>query len=119
MNWKLFLLFVGCILVLTQCRSRSSDEKAIEELSQAIRLDPNLAPAYYNWGTAYGNLGQNKRAIEEFDQVIRLNPNDAEAYYWRGVAYDALGQRERDIQDWRKACELGYQPACGKLEQED
>jgi len=115
MNRKLLLLFVGCVVVLSQCQSRSPDEKAIEDLSQAIRLNPDNAVAYYNRGLTYGDSGQYQRAIEDYSQAIRLDPDYTAAYNNRGNAYDDLGQREKALLDWRKACDLGYQPACEKV----
>jgi tetratricopeptide (TPR) repeat protein len=38
-------------------------QKAIEYYSEAIRLDPNHAGAYYIRGTAYSYLGQYERVI--------------------------------------------------------
>ena len=62
-------------------------DRAIEDLDQAIRLDPNLAEAFNNRGTAYGGKGLYVHAIEDLDQAIRLNPNYAMAFNNRGLAY--------------------------------
>ena len=67
--------------------------EAIDELNEAIRLNPQFAEAYYNRGIAYYDLGQHERAIEDFDEAVRLNPQDAEAYYNRGNAYRADSTR--------------------------
>ena len=55
--------------------------KAIEYLSEAIRLKPDFMEAYNNRGIAYGKLGQYQRAIQDCDTAIRLKPDDAGAYY--------------------------------------
>ena len=50
-------------------------QKAIEEFSQTIELDPQYAEAYYIRGHSYANLGQYERAIEDFDNAIELEPS--------------------------------------------
>ena len=45
-------------------------QKAIEEFSQTIELDPQYAEAYYIRGHSYANLGQYERAIEDYDKAI-------------------------------------------------
>ncbi|MBU4372718.1 MAG: tetratricopeptide repeat protein [Proteobacteria bacterium] len=80
--------------------------KAIEYLSEAIRLKPDFMEAYNNRGTAYGKLGQYQRAIQDCDTAIRLNPDDAYAYYNRGIAYGKLRQYQRAIQDYDTAIRL-------------
>ena len=47
-------------------------ERAIEDYSQAIRLDPQYAKAYYNRGIAYGNLGQQEIANRDFAKAKEL-----------------------------------------------
>ncbi len=47
-------------------------QRAIEDLNEAIRLDPKLAMAYNNRGISYGNLGEHQRAIEDYDEALRL-----------------------------------------------
>lgn len=47
-------------------------QKAIADYNQAIRLDPNYAPAYYNWGLIYQQLGDKTKALEDFRQAATL-----------------------------------------------
>ena len=54
-------------------------ERAIEEYSGAIELDPQYAWAYACRGVAYCQLGQLEQAIEDCDEAIRLDPSDAVA----------------------------------------
>lgn len=86
-------------------------EEAISEFDEAIRLDPQFAPAYLNRGGAYFRLGQFERAIQEFDEAVRLNPRFAEAYVGRAVAYTVLGRDSEAQQDADRAAELGFDPA--------
>ena len=60
-------------------------EKAIADYTEAIRLDPKDAKAYYNRGVAYGEKGERDKAIADFTEAIRLNPKMAWAYIFRGV----------------------------------
>src|SRR2546421_3382968 len=53
---------------------------------QAIRLDPNFAPAYYNKGSALMELKRYQEALAAYEQPIRLDPNDANAYNYKGNA---------------------------------
>ena len=61
-------------------------ELAIQDCTEAIRLDPQYAIAYYTRGYAYYDLGQYERSIQDYDEAIRLDPLDAIAYHWRGFA---------------------------------
>jgi len=81
-------------------------ERAIEDFSKAIELDPNDAEAYYNRGLAYAKLGKYEQAIKDYDKAIELNPALADAYYNRGVAYVKLNKHEQAIEDFSKAIEL-------------
>ncbi len=81
-------------------------QKAIEYLTNSIRLKPDLAEAYDNRGTAYDNLGQHQRAIKDRDEAIRLKPDNADGYYNRGNTYNNLGQYQRAIKDYDEAIRL-------------
>ena len=60
---------------------------AIEEYSQAIKLNRNFTLAYNNRGAAYAQQGKYDPAIKDFNKAITLNPNVAEAYLNRANAY--------------------------------
>jgi tetratricopeptide (TPR) repeat protein len=79
---------------------------AIEEYTQAIRLDPNMAMAYSNRGFAYNEKGDYDRGIADCTQAIRLNPNDDAAYNNRGNAYNEKGDYDRGIADCTQAIRL-------------
>jgi len=83
--------------------------KAIEAYKQAIRIDPDLADAYYNLGLAYNELGFYKDAIEAYKQAIRINPDDA-PYYSLGRAYTLLGLYKDAIEAYKQAIRIdpGY-----------
>jgi tetratricopeptide (TPR) repeat protein len=53
-------------------------ERAFEDFSQAIALDPTYTPAYYHRGNMYLERGEIQRAEEDFDQVARLKRREAE-----------------------------------------
>ncbi|WP_310481974.1 tetratricopeptide repeat protein [Chamaesiphon sp. VAR_48_metabat_403] len=48
---------------------------------RAIKLNPNLAEAYYNRGAVRYELGDKHGTISDLDRAIEINPNLAEAYY--------------------------------------
>ena len=43
--------------------------RAIQNLDEAIRLDPQYVDAYYNIGGAYGELSEYKQVIQDYDQA--------------------------------------------------
>jgi tetratricopeptide (TPR) repeat protein len=85
---------------------RGDYELAIEDYTQAIKLDPNLAAAYINRGNAYGSKGDHDRAIADHNQAIRIDPNDAAAYTGRGSAYYRKGDYDRAIADYNQDINL-------------
>jgi tetratricopeptide (TPR) repeat protein len=81
-------------------------DKAIENYSRAIKLNPNYTDAYKNRGIAYREKGKYNRAITDFSTAIDLKPDDAEIYKSRGGAYGNKGNYECAIADSNKAIDL-------------
>lgn len=82
-------------------------QKAIEYLTEAIRLQPDFVNAYNIRGIAYINLKQYPEAIQDYGEAIRLKPDDAVLFINRGSVYLLQGNKELGCGDLKKACELG------------
>ena len=55
-------------------------DRAVAEFSEAIRLKPDNARAYYNRGQAYRHRGDYGKALTDYGEAIRLKPDLMEAY---------------------------------------
>ena len=64
-------------------------EKAIDDFTKAIELNPNFAEAYYNRGTVYATFRQYGEALNDWDKVLEIDPNHSDAINNREVL---LGQ---------------------------
>lgn len=81
-------------------------QRAIEYLSEAIRLKPDYTEAYHNRGFVYAQMKQYPSAIKDYDAAIRLKPDFTETYYNRGNAYLNLQQYPSAIKDYDEAIKL-------------
>lgn len=78
-----------------------------EELTEAIRLDPDNAEAYKKRGMLLVEVFAYRRAIPDLDQAIRLRPDDPELYKARGDVYAKPGgQQPKGIKDYTEAIRL-------------
>jgi lipoprotein NlpI len=85
---------------------KGDHDRAIQDYTQALRLNPNFAAAFNNRGNAYAAKDDYDRAIQNYDQALRLDPNDALACNNRGNAYAAKDDYDRAIQDYTQALRL-------------
>ena len=93
--------------LLASDRYRQGDiAGAMNQLSQALRANPNYAAAFATRGVMRYIQRDQQGAIQDFDQAIRLDPNYAEPYVGRGLARSALGDRMGAIEDYTRAMEL-------------
>ena len=85
---------------------KSEYDRAIEDYSKAIELEPDYAGAYNNRGATYERNGDYDRAIEDFSKAIELEPDYAGAYNNRGATYERNDDYDRALEDCSKAIEL-------------
>ena len=78
-------------------------QKAIDNYTEAIRLDPKHVKAYNMRGVSYNVLGQHERAIQDYTEAIRFDPQYATPYYNRGLSYEELGQQDKADADFKRA----------------
>jgi tetratricopeptide (TPR) repeat protein len=88
-------------------RSELGDKPgAIDDYTQAIKINPNYALAYYNRGIVRSELGDKPGAIDDYTLAIKINPNDANAYYNRGIVRSELGDKPGAIDDYTLAIKI-------------
>ena len=86
--------------------NKADYDLAIAEFDRAIKLDPNIAEAYFGRGRGYLRKGDNSRAVADYSQAIRLNPNDIISYSNRGRAYARMGDYDNAVADFESALRI-------------
>jgi len=90
-------------------------DKAIEDYSEAIRIDPKNVRAYYKRGQSFfmkGTLNKSideenlNRAIDDLTEVIRLDQEHSDAYASRGNTWFTLKKFDEAISDFNEAIQL-------------
>jgi len=81
-------------------------DRAIDDFTRAITLDPASDEAYFGRGMAYGRNGEIEKGIADLGSYIDRNPGSTLAYTKRGVRYLWLGDLVRADADLRQAVTL-------------
>jgi tetratricopeptide (TPR) repeat protein len=92
-------------------KERGENEKALADLSEAIRLDPDRSAYFSNRGIVYDRLEEYDRAISDYNEGLRRDPMDAQTYSYRGRAYRAEKDYDQAIKDFNQALRLDPQLA--------
>ena len=87
-------------------REMGDHDRAIQDYTEAIKLNPNFEQAFFNRGNAYEEKGQLERAIQDYNRAIELKPDYAKAFNNRGYVYDEKGEFGHAIQDYDRAVAL-------------
>jgi len=86
--------------------AKNPDEK-LRCYSEAIRLQPDFAQAFYNRGVVRDKKGDMRDALRDYTEAIRLDPADPDAFYNRGDARKIKGDKEGAAADFQKYLDLG------------
>jgi lipoprotein NlpI len=81
-------------------------DRAIADYSEAIKLDPKNAVAFYDRGLAYYSKQDYDHAIADYSVAIKLDPKDAWAFDARGLTYYDKQDFDRAIADYSVAIKL-------------
>ena len=81
-------------------------DKAIADLNEAIRLDPEDAHAYSNRGKARLSANEYDKAIADCNEAIRLDPIEPSSYATRGIAWGAKNDFDKAVADLGEAIRL-------------
>jgi tetratricopeptide (TPR) repeat protein len=72
---------------------------AIDDFSQALKIDAEATDALYNRGAAYALLGRDDQALADFARLLVVAPNDADTLFYRAQIYARQGKYEAAIVD--------------------
>ncbi len=78
-------------------------QKAIEDFSEAIRLNNEQEEAHFLRGKAYFETKNYNNALNDFSKSIILNAQKADNYYHRGLTHTKVGNQTKAIQDFSQA----------------
>ncbi|EEY02286.1 tetratricopeptide repeat protein [Brucella neotomae] len=87
-------------------RYMGDNNKAVQDYSRAIQLNPQYDAAYIGRGNVYRQAGHLDQALNDFNQAIALRTTDGRAYHNRGLIYQAKGLHKQAIEDFSKAISL-------------
>ena len=84
-------------------------EKAVAELLEAQKLNPELPRVSYSLGLCYVKLGRNKDAIAAFESEVRHNPRDFATLYYLASVQEAEGTLDAARKNLEAAIKLAPQ----------
>jgi tetratricopeptide (TPR) repeat protein len=86
-------------------------DMALQDYTEAIKLDPELYVAYNNRGVLYYRQKEFRLALADYSKAIELAPTYAIAYFHRGILYGNEGQYNAALADYTRAIELDPESA--------
>lgn len=94
-------IYMGNIYALTKQSS-----PAISSYNKALKINPMVAEAYNNRGSAWQDKGNDDKAIADFTKALEIDPKFVEAYNNRANIFSQKGEYDRAIADYDKALEI-------------
>ncbi len=89
-----------------EAQEREDYEKALENYTKALRLDPNIAQIYNNRGLIYYHMRDFPMAEGNFDRAIELDPKLCMAYNNKAIIYYERRLYDQAISYFNKVIEL-------------
>ncbi|MDB9485804.1 tetratricopeptide repeat protein [Dolichospermum circinale CS-537/01] len=87
-------------------RNLKNYKQAIDDYTQAIKIDTKNPTYYRDRGVAYGKLKNYKQAIDDYTQAIKIDDKNAIYYVGRGLAYFQLKDYKQAINDYSQAIKI-------------
>ena len=81
-------------------------ERALEDMNEAIKLQPHYAGFFINRAFLRYNLDDYFGAMADYDYAISLDPTNVVAYFNRGLLLAEVHGNDRAIQDFTKVLQL-------------
>lgn len=105
---------------IEESQKQELTEKAIKELQEALKIDPNYAKAHLELGVLYQEKADREGALQELQQAksdyenafrelrqaANINPNDAEAHFRLGGIYQVFGGYDQALSEFEEALRI-------------
>ena len=85
---------------------RGDYTSAIDQIHEAIRINPNYAPAYFNLGVAYLGLNNIPEAINAYTRAIQIDPQYVDAHINLGLLLSGEGRADDAIKHFMEALKM-------------
>jgi type IV pilus assembly protein PilF len=82
---------------------RGQMDVALEELNEAMKLDPSNAKTYNVFGLVYATMGENAKAEQNFQRALALAPLDSEIHHNWGWYLCSNGRARESIAEFEQA----------------
>jgi tetratricopeptide (TPR) repeat protein len=83
----------------SQCVESGEWERAIMNLNEAIRREPDNGTAYQQRALVLLELGMFDDGLQDAEAAVQMEPDDSESYLARGAAYIKVHQFEQAVAD--------------------
>ncbi|MFB0564935.1 MAG: protein kinase [Candidatus Aminicenantaceae bacterium] len=81
-------------------------DRAIEEYTKALELDPSYGDALNSFAYMYSDMGNYGKAIEYFKKYAAVSPGDANPFDSMAELYFRMGRLDETIAKYREALEV-------------
>ena len=91
----------GLFLAGREFLKLQKDREAVKAFKESIRLNPNVAEAYYGLGYCNFRLARFRDAADAFKKATMLDPEMPKAHYGLCLAYQELDMTQQLIDEYR------------------
>jgi len=75
------------------------NEKVMEDLLHAVKLEPNIEDGYFYLGIMYTVRKEYVKSADMLTKAAKLNPKDKNVYQYRSACYQLMGKPELALKD--------------------
>jgi serine/threonine protein kinase/Tfp pilus assembly protein PilF len=86
--------------------SAGNDDRAIQDYTEALRLQPQDESALVNRGVLFSHKGNYDRALQDYTAAIQFNSRDTRAIIARGNVFYKKHNYQAALRDYREALKL-------------